>query len=99
MKQWSIKIFMENEIKSSKKQLMILMSELILIIVLAAVFTVAFIILGEWNWVFSIIIFTFITVILLGIYNWYDTLNYVKRAEKFKAYIDEVYKKKNAGSN
>lgn len=99
MKQWNIKIFIENEIKNSRRQIVVLVTELILIILLASVFTVGFIIFSEWNWVFLVVLFVFFTIILLGVYNWYDKVRYLNQVKQFKAYIDEVYKQKNVKTN
>ena len=98
MQQWSIRIFVENEIKNSKKQLWVLMTELFLIICLDALFTIGFIIQGDWNYAYSIVTFVFIVIILLGLYSWYDTLNYLNKGKAFKKYIDEVYKRKQDGN-
>jgi len=95
MTQWSIKIFVENEIRNSKKLRRVLITELMLILVLTALFTVAFITLGEWNIIYSVVLFVFLTLILLGLYSLYDSISYLKRATKFKEYIDEVYNRKN----
>jgi hypothetical protein len=59
------------------------------------VITIGFILLGEWNIIYSVVMFVFLTIILLGIYSWWDTRRYINRATEFKKYIDEVYKQKN----
>ena len=98
MVQWSIRIFVDNEVKNSKKQLWVLMIELFLIICLDALFTIGFIIQGDWNYAYSIVTFVFLVIILLGLYSWYNKLQYLNKSKDFKKYIDEVYKRKEHGN-
>jgi len=89
--QFSVKLFVENEVKNVRYRVHMLIVEIIVIIILAGLFIMAYTASGKLNMALNIVMITFLVLVLSGVHQYFMMVSYMKKVKDFKAHVDEVY--------